>query len=197
MGKVSFPPGVETKCSVVSVCPQTLLEGRTGCDKAWVEEQDPLSSSGSLSRCQNGNKATVIPPCHLSVSINENPTVPAPNLNHLSTLAIYPYTNPFIYLPTHQSIYPCTHHPSSHSHTQPFTHSSIHSSVHPSTPHSFICSYIYPSTQPSTHPPIHPSIHPFTPIYPFTSHPCICPPIYPSAHPVIHLKHNVCRANKD
>lgn len=95
--------------------------------------------------------------------------------------------------PTHSSIHPFTHSPTTHSSIiHPPIHSSSHPLIHPSSVHLFICPSIHPLTHPSAHPSIHILIHQITP--PFFLHPSTDLPIYllhclytpPLTHPSIH-----------
>lgn len=82
----------------------------------------------------------MIPPCHLSVSINDISTLPVPSLK-----TPHPSTCP----PAHSFVCPLTH-PSIH---LPITHLAIHVPTH---------SAVYTST----HPPTHSSIYPRAHVYP-------------------------------
>lgn len=200
-GKSEFPSE--------GACPQGTVEG-----KALVKNQDPQTSSGSLSR----EGTTVIPPPHFPVSINDTPTVPAPSLNPppftypLTHLLTYPSThNPSAtHFLIHLSIFPSPVHPFTHSPahlsthplfhqlTYPPTHTStcppIHSSRYPSTPYPCIHLYIHPSTYPSTHPSIHSPLQlPICPSVQASSHPSIWlphPSIYSFTHPPLHHPSN-------
>lgn len=109
-----------------------------------------------------------------------HPLTTNPPTSFLIWTLIYKATGP----PTHLSIRPSIHPPSTHLF---ITHLSIHSSIsHPvfsPSIHPPIKSFIH---DPFKHPPTHTSTHPNNlslrpPIYP-PIHPCVCPPICLSTH---------------